>query len=93
MTFVLEISTAEPNYWKWPHLMRDGRVRDAPMRDMPALVGRTGDVRTGERTRKLSHPCLFLFVSFLFPLSCLLPAFLSFSSRFASSSSLSFRST
>ena len=37
--------------------MRDVRVRDVPMRDVPALVGRTGDVRTGERTRKLRKRC------------------------------------
>ena len=41
----------------WPHLMQDVRVRDVPMRDVPALVGRAGDVRTGERTRKLRERC------------------------------------
>ena len=77
--------------------MRDVRVRDVPMRDVPALVGRTGDVRTGREDahaeKTLSHLCLFPFVSFLFPLSCRRPLFLLFSSRFASFSSLSFRST
>ena len=54
----------------WPHLMRDVRVRDVPMRDVPmrdvpALVGHTGDVRTGGKDahaeKTLSHLCLFPF--------------------------------
>ena len=36
----------------WPHLMRDVRVRDVPMRDLPAPVGRTGDVRTTTKFQK-----------------------------------------
>ena len=54
----------------WPHLMRDVRVRDAPMRDVPALVGRTGDVCTGAKDthteKTLSHPCLFFLFPFCF---------------------------
>ena len=45
-------------------------MRDVPMRDVPALVGRTGDVFTGGKDahaeKTLSHLCLF---PFCFPLS------------------------
>ena len=73
----------------WPHLMRDVRVRDVPMRDVPTPVGRTGDVRTRESTRKQRKRChtpacfpllsfCFLSLAFshsssLFPLALLLP--------------------
>ena len=53
-------------------------MRDVPMRDVPALVlvGRTGDVCTGEKDahaeKTLSHLCLFPF--------CFLSLVISFSS-------------
>ena len=50
--------------------MRDVRVRDVPMRNVPVLVGRTGDVRTGgkdaQAEKTLSHPCLFSLFPFCF---------------------------
>ena len=76
----------------WPHLMRD-----VPVRDVPAPVGRTGDVRTGGKAahaeKTLSHTCLFSLSPF-----CFHSLFVSRSSffslyAFASFSSLSFRST
>ena len=67
--------------------MRDVQVRDVPMQDVPmrdvlALVGRTGDVRTGERTRKLRKRCHTPACFSLFPFSSPLPFF---PSRFAPS--------
>ena len=45
-------------------------MRDVRVRDVPALVGRTGDVRTGGKNaqaeKTLSHPCLFSLFPFCF---------------------------
>ena len=58
----------------WPHLMRD-----VPMRDVPALVVRTDNVRTRERTRKLRKRCHTPACFSLFPF-CFLSLVLSPSS-------------